>query len=115
MDLYAKATGEKDERKLVIVGRVFVVIFVLIAAITAPSLSNPNFGGIFQFIQEFQGFISPGILAVFLIGFFVPRAPRYVGVMGIVLNAIFYALFKKAGIGVEIGRASCRERVCLLV
>ena len=94
MDLYAKATGEKDERKLVIVGRVFVVIFVLIAAITAPSLSNPNFGGIFQFIQEFQGFISPGILAVFLIGFFVPRAPRYVGVMGIVLNAIFYALFK---------------------
>jgi transporter, SSS family len=94
MDLYQKATGEKDQRKLVVAGRVFVVIFVLIAALTAPLLSNPNLGGIFNFIQEFQGFMSPGILAVFLVGFFVPRAPRYVGVMGIVLNVVFYGLIK---------------------
>ena len=29
-----------------------------------------------EFIQEFQGYISPGILTVFLFGFFIPRSPR---------------------------------------
>jgi SSS family solute:Na+ symporter len=35
------------------------VAFVLIAILIAPSLGHPRFGGIFTFIQEFQGFISP--------------------------------------------------------
>ncbi len=94
MDLYKKATGENDPVKLVKVGRFFVVVFVLIAATVAPSFNNPSLGGIFKIIQEFQGFLSPGILAVFIIGFFVPRAPRFVGVMGICLNVFFYGLFK---------------------
>ncbi len=94
MDLYQKATKVTDEKKLVGVGRFFVVLFVLIAAIVAPNFDNPKLGGIFKIIQEFQGFISPGILAVFIIGFFVPKAPRYVGIMGILLNAVLYGLIK---------------------
>jgi SSS family solute:Na+ symporter len=57
-------------------------------------LGHPAFGGIFTFIQEFQGFISPGILAIFLFGLLVHRAPRYVGTLGLVLNPILYGLFK---------------------
>src|SRR5690606_29145461 len=55
MDLYAKFSGQKDSAKLVSVGRVFVVIFVLLAALVAPKLNN--FTSIFAYIQEFQGFI----------------------------------------------------------
>ncbi|MFM8982825.1 MAG: sodium:solute symporter family transporter, partial [Spartobacteria bacterium] len=76
MDLYAKATKITDEAKLVKAGRYFVVLFVLVAILVAPHFDNPKLGGIFKIIQEFQGFVSPGILAIFLIGFFVPRAPR---------------------------------------
>ena len=94
MDLYQKATGVTEEKKLVGVGRVFVVLFVLIAAFVAPHFDDPKLGGIFKIIQEFQGFISPGILAIFIIGFFVPRAPRYIGVMGIVMNAVLYGAIK---------------------
>lgn len=94
MDLYAKATKTTDGTKLVKAGRVFVVLFVLVAILVAPNFDNPKLGGIFKIIQEFQGFISPGILAIFLIGFFVPRAPRYVGVMGILLNAVAYGALK---------------------
>ncbi len=94
MDLYQKATGHTEGKKLVGAGRVFVILFVLIAAFVAPNFDNPKLGGIFKIIQEFQGFISPGILAIFIIGFFVPKAPRYVGVMGIVLNVLFYGLIK---------------------
>jgi SSS family solute:Na+ symporter len=92
MDLYAKFSGETDSHKLVKVGRFFVVVFVLLAAMVAPSLDN--FESIFKYIQEFQGFISPGILAVFIFGFFSPRTPRWFGVVGIVTNIVAYASFK---------------------
>jgi len=94
MDLYAKATKITDEVKLVKAGRYFVVLFVLVAILVAPHFDNPKLGGIFKIIQEFQGFVSPGILAIFLIGFFVPRAPRYVGTMGILLNVVAYGALK---------------------
>jgi SSS family solute:Na+ symporter len=92
MDLYAKFTGEKSPAKLVKVGRGFVVLFVLLAALVAPALDN--FTSIFAYIQEFQGFISPGILAVFIFGFFSPRTPRYFGAVGIGLNVVSYGAFK---------------------
>jgi len=97
MDLYAKATKITDEVKLVKAGRYFVVLFVLVAILVAPHFDNPKLGGIFKIIQEFQGFVSPGILAIFLIGFFVPRAPRYVGTMGILLNVVAYGVLKWGG------------------
>lgn len=92
MDLYQKATKEQDPEKLVKVGKAFVVIFVLIAALVAPNFENPKLGGVFNIIQKFQGFISPGILAVFLFGFLSPKTPRMFGVIGIVTNAILYGI-----------------------
>ena len=94
MDLYHKVKPNASEKQLVITGKVFVVLFVIIAAAIAPSLANPKFGGIFAFIQEFQGFVSPGVLAVFLFGVLVPKAPRFLGWSGILLNAILYGLIK---------------------
>jgi len=92
MDLYSKFTKEKDPAKLVKVGRFFVVLFVVLAGLVAPALDN--FTSIFAYIQEFQGFISPGILAVFIFGFFSPKTPRYFGAVGIGLNVVSYGAFK---------------------
>ena len=92
MDLYAKATGEQSEHRLVRVGQTFVVLFVILASAMAPFLDK--FTSIFRYIQEFQGFISPGILAVFLFGFFSPKTPRYFGWLAILANAAFYGLLK---------------------
>ncbi len=94
MDLYRKVRKDASQYELVSAGRGFVVIFVLIAMIIAPYLGSPKFGGIFTFIQEFQGFISPGILAIFLFGLLIHRAPRCVGTIGLVLNPFLYGLFK---------------------
>ncbi|MGB0372156.1 MAG: sodium:solute symporter family transporter [Opitutales bacterium] len=88
MDLYAKFTKEKDAKKLVKVGKGLVLVFVLLAVLVAPSLDK--FDSIFAFIQEFQGFISPGILSVFLFGFFSPKTPRYFGVVGILSSVAVY-------------------------
>jgi SSS family solute:Na+ symporter len=94
MDIFNRIFRDASQTTLVMAGRSFVLIFVIIAAIIAPALASPRFGGIFTFIQEFQGFISPGILTVFFFGLLVPSAPRFLGWMGIVLNVILYGLFK---------------------
>lgn len=94
MDIYHKINPAAEQSQLVKMGRAFVIIFVLIAMAIAPELGRPEFGGIFTFIQEFQGFISPGVLAIFLFGLLVHRAPRSVGTIGLILNPILYGLFK---------------------
>ena len=98
MDLYGKAKEVMGKpaspQQLLTVGKIGVLGCAVIATVIAPFLDNPAFGGIFTFIQEFQGFLSPGVLAVFLFGFFVPKCPRIFGWLGILLGAVFYASFK---------------------
>jgi SSS family solute:Na+ symporter len=94
MDIYRKIRKQAGQYELVTAGRVFVVLFVVIAMGIAPFLGHPRFGGIFTFIQEFQGFISPGILSIFLFGLLVPRAPRSAGTVGLILNPILYGALK---------------------
>ncbi len=97
MDIYGKAKEvmgkPASSGQLVAVGKVGVLVCAAIATAMAPFLDNPAFGGIFTFIQEFQGFLSPGVLAVFLFGFFVPKCPRVFGWLGILLGAVAYTVF----------------------
>lgn len=93
MDLY-KRHWKKDasNRSLVTVGRTMTLLFVVIGCIIAPYLSHPSLKGIFTYIQEFQGFISPGILAAFAFGLLFKRAPAKAGVAALVLNPIIYGI-----------------------
>lgn len=91
MDIYKEYFSKNaSEKSLVSVGRLSVVVFVIIGCWIAPQLANPKFGGIFKFIQEFQGYISPGILAAFAIGFCVKRAPSICGLLSLLLCPIIY-------------------------
>jgi len=95
MDLFRQYVGKGASQKtLVLVGRVSVGAFAVIGCVISPLLDNPAFGGIFTYIQEFQGFISPGILAVFVFGLLVPRAPAICGPLGLVLNPPVYGILK---------------------
>lgn len=95
MDLYREYLNKNaSQANLVVVGRICVVIFTAIGCFISPWLDDPRFGGIFTYIQEFQGFISPGILAVFLFGFFVKRAPRASAVVGLLLSPAVYGGLK---------------------
>jgi SSS family solute:Na+ symporter len=94
MDIFRKLHKNASQYTLVTVGRICVVVFVLVAMLIAPMLDDPKFGGIFTYVQEFQGFISPGILAIFLFGVLVHRAPRSCGTVGLILNPVLYGAFK---------------------
>lgn len=91
MDIYHKVKKDASSNQLVRIGKIGVLVCTAIALAISPALGNPAFGGIFTFIQEFQGFISPGVLCVFLFGFFVPKCPRYFGWTGILAGVLIYA------------------------
>ncbi|MBV2246514.1 MAG: sodium/solute symporter, partial [Lentimicrobium sp.] len=73
MDIYKPYFSKKsNDSELVPVGRLSAVVALVIAVIIAPALSSmPQ---MFQYIQEYTGIVSPGILAVFLMGLFWKRA-----------------------------------------
>jgi len=70
MDVYAKlARSDKSEGHLVTVGRAVSFASLVIAMLVARPLLG-NFDQAFQYIQEFTGFFTPGIVAIFLLAIF---------------------------------------------
>jgi SSS family solute:Na+ symporter len=93
MDVFNRLKKDASQKSLVISGRVCIGLFALIGCVVAPLLDN--FGSIFKYIQEFQGYISSGILAVFVFGIINRRAPGITGIVGLLLNPVLYGLIAK--------------------
>jgi solute:Na+ symporter, SSS family len=93
MDLYQRymKVGATD-KSLVTTGRVMTLILVVIGCFIAPQLGNPRFQGIFNYIQEFQGFVSPGILAAFIVGLASRKSPPLAGVVALVASPVIYGI-----------------------
>ena len=73
LDLYKKYINKNaSEQKLVNVGRWAVVVSFMIAIVVAPMLRSLD--QVYQYIQEYTNFVTPGIFAIFLLGFFWKRA-----------------------------------------
>ncbi len=85
MDIYKQYINKNaDDRLTVKVGRISAGVALIIACIMAPLL-----GGIdqaFQFIQEYTGIVSPGILAVFLLGLFWKKTTNKAAILGALLS-----------------------------
>jgi len=95
LDLY-KVYIKKDssQKNLVFIGRMMTLLFVLVGCFIAPYLGDPRFMGIFTYIQEFQGYISPGILAAFVFGILVKKAPPAAGVVALLACVPVYGFLQ---------------------
>ena len=90
MDIY-KVYIDKNasDKKTVRVGRLSAFLALLTAVIVAPLLGNiPQ---MFQYIQQYTGMVSPGILAVFLMGLFWKKTTNKAAIVGIL--ASFFIAF----------------------
>ena len=93
IDLYKTRNPETPETRLVTIGRIVSLVAITIAAVAA----YPLLGAIdqaFQYIQEYTGFISPGVLAVFVMGLFWRRATANAALVTAVLSIPLSALAK---------------------
>ncbi len=92
VDIYKRhLRREATPKRLMVVGRVATALLVVAGCLWAPVVGSLE-GGVFQYIQRFWGFISPGIVAAFVFGLAVPRAPAAAAFGGMVLGIPVYGL-----------------------
>jgi SSS family solute:Na+ symporter len=103
LDIYAKWKGEGSrvedgtggqarERHLVLVGRIAACVAIVIAILAARPLLG-NLDQAFQYIQEFSGFVTPGITVIFLLGLFWKGATEAGALVGAVASVVLSFLF----------------------
>jgi len=105
MDIYKDSMApNKSEKHYVMVGRVIAALAMLIAVIAA----KPFIGGFesgFQTVQEFTGFIAPGVVAVFLLGMFYKRAngagAATALIVSVALSIVFYVMLKSGALEIQ--------------
>lgn len=104
MDIYKPFMNPKaNDKQMVRMGRLSATVALIIAIIMTPLL-----GGIdqaFQFIQEYTGIVSPGILAVFILGLFWKKATNKGAIIGAVLSIPIAMYLKVASKGWVEGTA----------
>ncbi|MDH5825725.1 sodium/sugar symporter [Sphingobacterium faecium] len=93
LDIYQKIFNKKaSEKQLVNVGKITIIVSMALAVIIAPHLGIDSKGG-FQYIQEYTGFVSPGIFAMFILGFFwkktTSNAALFATIGGFILSVLF--------------------------
>ncbi|MBI9042359.1 sodium/sugar symporter [Lutibacter sp.] len=95
MDIYKQYINPTASDKTTVnVGRISAAVALLIGSIMAPLL-----GGIdqaFQFIQEYTGIVSPGILAVFMLGLFWKKTTNRAAIVGALVSIPIAMYFKVA-------------------
>jgi len=96
VDIYNQYIQPKaDARRQVLVGRLATAAIALFACLISPLPGL--FEGVFRYIQEIWGFISPGIVAAFAFGLIVRRAPAVAGRTALLLSPILYGLSRVPG------------------
>ncbi|HAE66569.1 MAG TPA: sodium transporter, partial [Sphingobacterium sp.] len=95
LDIYKKVFNtEASDKKLVNIGKLTVVVAMILGVLIAPHLGIDKKGG-FQYIQEYTGFVSPGIFAMFILGFFWKKATSNAALFATIGGFIFSIIFKK--------------------
>ena len=102
LDIFKKRIDPAaSEAKLVRIGRITVVVAMLLAIVIAPFMGIDKKGG-FAYIQEYTGFVSPGIFAMFVLGFFwrktTANAALFATIGGFLLSVILKFLPGKANL-----------------
>lgn len=91
MDLYRNLRkGNHSPRHLMMVGRIATAGFMVLACLWAPVIAGAE--GVFKYIQMVWGFISPGIVASFVIGMLWKRVPPAGAIGAMILGAPIYGL-----------------------
>ena len=93
MDVYRKIfRPAASQKELVLSGRLASAGALLIAVSIAPSLTN--LGQVFQFIQEYTGFVTPGVMAIFLFALFWKRTTSTAALSAALLTIPLSAFLK---------------------
>jgi SSS family solute:Na+ symporter len=92
MDLYRAARPDTEQKKLVTIGRIVAIVSIVIAILITKKLLG-NFTQAFQYIQNFTGFVTPGICVIFLLGLFWARTTATAAMVSMIATVIISGIF----------------------
>jgi SSS family solute:Na+ symporter len=95
LDIFAQYGPKRSERSLVATGRITAVVAIVLAMLTARPLLGAS-DQAFQFIQEYTGFFTPGIVVIFLGGLFWKRATEAGAIAAAIGSFLFSIALKSA-------------------
>ncbi|KAF7244326.1 Sodium/glucose cotransporter 4 [Varanus komodoensis] len=73
IDIWQRLRKKATEQELMIVGRVFVLILVVISILWIPIIQTANSGQLFDYIQSITSYLAPPITALFILAIFCKR------------------------------------------
>lgn len=86
IDIYDKLRPGATEQRLVTVGRLATGVIVVLGLLWIPIMPLISKGGLYQYLQNVQGYLAPPITAVFLLGLFNDRINNRGAVWGLGLG-----------------------------
>jgi SSS family solute:Na+ symporter len=92
MDLYRAARPDTAQKTLVTIGRIVAVVSIVIAILITKRLLG-NFSQAFQYIQNFTGFVTPGICVIFLLGLFWARTTATAAMVSMLATVVLSGIF----------------------
>ncbi|NWU08556.1 SC5A9 protein, partial [Cephalopterus ornatus] len=73
IDIWQRIRRQASEQELMIVGRVFILILVVISILWIPIIQSANSGKLFDYIQSITSYLAPPITALFILAIFCKR------------------------------------------
>jgi SSS family solute:Na+ symporter len=96
IDLYGKyVRRDAPQAEQVRVGRIATAVLIAVACLWAPMIAG--FEGVFRYIQEIWGFITPGVVAVFAVGLLSEKTPPLAAKTALLLSPVLYGLCRFGG------------------
>ncbi|XP_034380388.1 solute carrier family 5 member 4B-like isoform X1 [Arvicanthis niloticus] len=116
MDLYTKIRKKASERELMIAGRIFGIILIVISILWVPLVQSSQNGQLFHYISSFASYIGPPLSAVFTLAIFFKRVNEqgaFWGLMfGLVVGLIRMITEFVYGTGSCLAPSNCPKIIC---
>uniref|UniRef100_A0A6Q2Z5T3 Solute carrier family 5 member 9 n=1 Tax=Esox lucius TaxID=8010 RepID=A0A6Q2Z5T3_ESOLU len=86
MDIWQRFRPQASELELMMVGRVFILVLVVLSILWIPILQSANSGQLFDYIQAITSYLAPPITAVFIMAIFWKRVNEQGAFWGLIVG-----------------------------
>ncbi|XP_063795653.1 sodium/glucose cotransporter 4 isoform X2 [Pseudophryne corroboree] len=88
LDVWLRIRQHAKEKELMIVGRVFIILLVVISIVWIPIIQSANSGLLFDYMQSVTSYLSPPVTATFILAIFVKRVNEQGAFWGLVIGLV---------------------------
>ncbi|XP_066111121.1 solute carrier family 5 member 4-like isoform X2 [Saccopteryx bilineata] len=116
MDLYTKIRKRASEKELLIAGRLFIILLIVISILWVPLIQVSQNGQLFHYVKSISSYLAPPVSAVFLLAIFCKRVNEQGAfwglIIGLVIGLIRMITEFAYGTGSCVAASDCPKIIC---